>query len=68
MPAPAEIIATRKGAGLTQAEAAAFAGYGQPGRWAEIEAGTRQIDPVRWEYFLHRAGLRRLPFRRSAPV
>lgn len=65
-PTPAEIRAARQQAGLTQAQAAELAGYSAQPRWAELEAGRSTIDSWRWEYFLHRAGLRRMPFRTAA--
>lgn len=61
-PTPAEIAQARSQVGLTQAQAAALAGYGAQSRWAELEAGTRRMPPQRWAYFLHRAGLVRMPF------
>lgn len=64
-PLPAEIRAARDRAGLTQAQAAKLAGYGQPSRWNEIESGAREIDIVRWRYWLHVSGVERLPFRRA---
>lgn len=60
---PTEIRAAREQAGLTQAQAAELAGYGAQSRWAELENGARTIDQWRWEYFLHRAGVRQMPFR-----
>lgn len=62
IPKPAEISAAREAAGLTQAQAAELAMLGAQSRWAEYENGTRKIDPARWVLFLHRAGIRRLPW------
>ena len=62
-PKPADIRAARERAGLTQAQAAALAGYGSQSRWAEIESGRKRIDPIRWRYWLHVAGIERIPYR-----
>jgi len=61
-PKPAEILAAREAAGLTQDQAAELAMLGAQSRWAEYENGTRRIDLARWTLFLHRAGLSRLPW------
>jgi len=62
-PKPAEILAAREAAGLTQEQAAELAMLGAQSRWAEYENGTRRIDPARWALFLHRAGIERLPWK-----
>lgn len=59
---PADIKAARAKAGLTQAAAAKLARYSSQSRWAEIESGVRNMDEVRWRYFLHVTGLKRIPF------
>lgn len=61
-PTPDQIIDARTRAGLTQRECAALAGYSTQVRWAEIEAGRVAMPGWRWEYFLHRAGIRAMPF------
>jgi len=61
-PTPAEIAAVRTRVGLTQAECARLAGMKTQPRWAEYEAGKHRMDGWRWRYFLHVAGIRRLPF------
>lgn len=63
-PTPAEVRAAREAAGLTQEQAAELAGYGSRPRWVEVETGRRAMEPVRWAYWLHVAGIRRLPWRR----
>jgi len=49
---PEAVRAARVAAGLTQSEAATTAALGSRVRWAEYEAGTRQIDVLRFEWFL----------------
>lgn len=66
-PTPAEVRSARDQAGLTQAQAAELAGYGAQSRWAELEAGRRTIDPWRWRYFLHRAGISEMRFTNKSP-
>lgn len=51
-PLPNEIIAARKAAGLTQAQAAELVHLGANTRWAEYENGTQRIDLARWELFI----------------
>jgi predicted transcriptional regulator len=63
MPSAADVVAARIACGLTQADAAALAGYGSQSRWAEIESGTRRMDAVRWRYWCHVAGIERIPYR-----
>ncbi len=62
-PSAAEVRAARDKLELTQEQCAELAGYGAQQRWDEIEAGTRTMDPWRWKYFLHRAGIERLPWK-----
>lgn len=64
-PTPEQIRAAREQAGLTQAQAAALAGLGAQSRWAEYESGRIAMDPIRWRYWLHVAGISRIPFRRA---
>lgn len=49
-PLPAEIIATRKAAGLTQTEAASFV-CGSLRAWQQWEAGDRRMHPGLWMLF-----------------
>lgn len=63
MPTPAEIRETRLSASMTQAEAAAVLGV-HPITWARYEGGTRTMSGPEWAYWLHMAGVQRLPFRR----
>ena len=49
---PNSVRAARVAAGLTQAEAAEVAALGSRERWAEFESGKRQIDALRFEWFL----------------
>lgn len=51
-PTPAEIVAAREAAGLTQAQAAELVHLGAQPRWAEYENGKHPIDLARWELFL----------------
>ena len=49
-PAPADIRAALKAAGLTQTEAARLV-HGTLRAWQEWEAGNRQMHPGLWELF-----------------
>ena len=49
-PLPAEIIATRKAAGLTQTEAASLV-CGSLRAWQQWEAGDRRMHPAFWDLF-----------------
>lgn len=62
MPRPNEIRAARKSAGLTQAKAAVLADVDRV-TWARYECGMRPMSDVRWRYFLHRASIKRIPFK-----
>lgn len=63
VPTPDQLRADRAAAGLTQAQAAALAGYGARERWAELEAGMhKQISPWRYRYWRHVAGIEAIPF------
>jgi hypothetical protein len=61
-PNPAEIRAGRKQAGLTQEQAAALMKWAVL-RWGRKERGEVPFEQHEWKYFLHVAGLERLPFR-----
>jgi putative transcriptional regulator len=56
-PAPADVFAARKAAGLTQTEAAASVYLGGYYRWSEYESGRERMDPARFELFLVKHGL-----------
>ena len=49
-PTPEEIARTRKGAGLTQTEAARMV-HAALVSWQQWEAGTRKMHPAFWELF-----------------
>ena len=49
---PAQIIAARQRAKLTQRECAELVHLGQAARWGEYETGLRSPDAARWELFL----------------
>lgn len=49
-PTPAEVLAARKAAGLTQAQAAALI-YRTGRNWRQWEGGERDMDPALWELF-----------------
>lgn len=51
MPSKQEVAQARADAGLTQREAAELVHLSTPGRWAEYENGTRNMDAARWELF-----------------
>lgn len=50
VPAPAQIKATRKDAGLTQAEAAKLV-YCSREAWSKWEVGSNQMPRAYWELF-----------------
>jgi DNA-binding XRE family transcriptional regulator len=62
MPTPDEIRMARLKAELTQAQAAEVIGFKRDA-WAKYEAGRAEILPALWELWLHKVGIRRLPFR-----
>lgn len=62
-PTPDQIKSARATARLTQSEAAALLGAGQV-TWARYESGARSLTAHEWRYWLHIAGLERIPFRR----
>jgi putative transcriptional regulator len=64
MTKPAEIRSARELAGLTQSQAAEILGVDRV-TWARYEAGTRTLSPEQWEYWLHKAGIARMPFKRQ---
>ena len=49
-PAPADILAARQAAGLTQSQAAALV-HGSLRAWQQWEAGDRRMHPGLWELF-----------------
>ena len=57
-PTSEEISKARAAAGLTQKEASELVHLGTPGRWAEYENGSRNIDAARWELFKLKVWLR----------
>ena len=65
---PSDLKFARQRLGITQAEAAALLGVDRVTvtRW---ETGSRPMSPMAQAYFLHVAGLERLPWRpfRAAP-
>jgi DNA-binding XRE family transcriptional regulator len=62
-PTPEQIKAARERAALTQEQAAALLGAGRV-TWTRYETGTRSLSPHEWAYWLHVAGLKRIPFKR----
>jgi transcriptional regulator with XRE-family HTH domain len=56
IPTPAEIIALRTAAGLTQAQAAEAVHLGSRKRWSEYECGNQAMDAARWELFVIKCG------------
>lgn len=52
IPAPADILAARTRAGLSQAEAAALVHRTERKRWSEWERGERSMQEAVWELFL----------------
>jgi putative transcriptional regulator len=57
-PTPAEILAARKAAGLTQSKAAALV-YRSLNSWQRWEIGDRTMPPGLWELFLNKTGITR---------
>jgi DNA-binding transcriptional regulator YiaG len=55
-PTPENVVAIRRGAGLTQAQAAALVNLATFQRWSEYERGVVPVDPARWELFLIKTG------------
>lgn len=58
---PKSIQDARSRAGLTQAESAALLGVDRVS-WARYESGARALSPALWRYFLHVAGMERIPW------
>lgn len=63
MPTADEIKEAREKAGLTQAAAAALIPVDRV-TWARWEGSQRTMPAYAWKYWLHVAGLVRIPFRR----
>ena len=49
---PELVLAARKAAGHSQAQAAQLAGLGHGQRWYEIESGKTPMDRMRWAMYL----------------
>jgi len=64
MPNPAQIRSCRKVIGLTQAQAAELISVDRV-TWAKWETGKRPMPLHTWRYWLHLAGVERLPFHRT---
>lgn len=64
-PTPQTIRETRQAARLTQPEAAEILGV-HPITWTRYEAGTRALSGPEWAYWLHVAGIERLPWTRRS--
>lgn len=60
MPTKDEIRSARIGAELTQQQAAALLGVGRV-TWTRYELGTRHMTETAWLYWLHVAGIQKLP-------
>ena len=56
-PTPAEILAARLAAGLTQQQAAEIVHRTERKRWNEWERGARVMQLDTWELFLIKTGL-----------
>ena len=65
---PSDLKSARQRLGMTQAQVAFMLRVDRV-TWARWEAGTRPMNPMAQAYFLHVAGLERLPWRpfRAAP-
>ena len=55
-PTPANILKARERVKLTQGQAASLVHLSGKARWAEYEAGNRNIERARWELFLLKTG------------
>ena len=55
-PTPEAIVAARKAAGLTQAEAAAIVHRPSYRTWQDWERGRAKMPPDAWELFLLKTG------------
>jgi DNA-binding XRE family transcriptional regulator len=64
MPTPDEIRMARLKAELTQEQAAEVIGIKRIA-WNRYENGHTAIPPALWELWLHKTGIRRLPFPRN---
>ena len=65
MPTPSEIRKAREQSGLTQAAAAVLVGVTRV-TWARWESGiTPPPSEALWRFWLHVAGIERIPFRQS---
>lgn len=62
MPTGSEILNARHALGLTQTAAAALLDVDRV-TWARYESEARRISMVEWRYWLHVAGVQRIPFR-----
>lgn len=51
-PTPERVLAARKAAGQSQAEAATLAGYSDKMRWSNLERGVTTMDRPRWAMYL----------------
>lgn len=58
---PETIAQTRAATGMTQAEAAALVPVDRVS-WARYESGKRTMPEYLWRYWLHVAGVERLPW------
>lgn len=68
MPKPDEIRRVRLHAHLTQSEAAEILGVTRVA-WARYEstaASSARMHKADWEYFKHKAGIERIPFRKRS--
>jgi DNA-binding transcriptional regulator YiaG len=66
-PRPAEILAARAAASLTQTEAAKLV-HSALISWQQWEAGTRRMHPATWELFWRKVGKAKRPAVEAAPV
>jgi putative transcriptional regulator len=66
-PGPAEVIAARAAAGLTQIACAQLIHCGLRS-WQDWEAGERQMHPAFWELFCTKAGLAQLAPETAVPA
>jgi DNA-binding XRE family transcriptional regulator len=64
MPTPDEIRMARLKAELTQSQAAEKIGL-QRVAWTRYETGKATMSEALWELWMHKVGIRRLPFPRN---
>lgn len=63
IPTPQDVRKARLYLDISQREAGLLLGVSRVA-WARYEAGDRHLTAAEWEYWLHKAGLQRIPFKK----